>query len=234
MHRDLTNLCRFLLDECLPPLIRDNYWFMYPFFWYCYKSKNVRLMMEFKSYYHTLSEEQFAILYRELDCLSRDRATDLNTRSLNYILSQLDRESTTLLDVGCGSGFFLEKARDAGFEVTGCDLLKAIDIEGCVYVQGNVEQLPFQDRTFDIVTCHHTLEHVRNLSRAVAELKRVAGRQLIVTVPCQRFFRYTLDLHLHFFPLQSILEDTMRMENGICKKVWGDWVYIGTPDRTQA
>ncbi|MDZ7363780.1 MAG: class I SAM-dependent methyltransferase [candidate division KSB1 bacterium] len=40
--------------------------------------------------------------------------------------------------------------------------------------QGFAENMPFSDKTFDYVTCCHTLEHVKDLDKAVAELKRVA------------------------------------------------------------
>ncbi|MFM2048604.1 MAG: hypothetical protein RI955_1152, partial [Bacteroidota bacterium] len=42
MNRSLTNTIRFILDECIPPLIRDSRWFMYPFFYIWYKGKKVK------------------------------------------------------------------------------------------------------------------------------------------------------------------------------------------------
>ena len=61
-------------------------------------------------------------------------------------------------------------------------------IEGTVMAvdlrTADVERLPFDDKSFDTTLCDHTLEHVRNFEKAVAELVRVTRRQLLVIVPC--------------------------------------------------
>jgi hypothetical protein len=75
------------------------------------------------------------------------------------------------------------------------------------------------------VTCFHTLEHTRDLRAAIAELKRVARRQLIVIVPRQRSFFYTLDLHLQFFETPEALAEAMGGEGRI-HQFGSDLVYI--------
>jgi hypothetical protein len=68
---------------------------------------------------------------------------------------------------------------------------------------------------------------VIDIKKAVSELIRVAKKQIIVTVPCQHYFYYTLDLHIHFFPKKEILINLINIENYKIKKIAGDWVYIG-------
>lgn len=46
-------------------------------------------------------------------------------------------------------------------------------------VVGDVQNLPFQDGSFDYVICSHVLEHVEDPQRAAAELSRVAPRGYI-------------------------------------------------------
>jgi SAM-dependent methyltransferase len=46
-------------------------------------------------------------------------------------------------------------------------------------VQGSVEQLPFEDKSFDFVYCSHIMEHVMNPQAACAELSRVGRRGYI-------------------------------------------------------
>ncbi len=227
MDRTFTNALRFILDECLPPIIRDNRLFMYPFFYYWFKGQNIRTLMDFKARAFRMTGKEFAEVYRTIDCRANDRPTDLSNASLAFILSNLDSEMRTLIDIGCGRGFFMAKARERGYEVTGCDLFDKISVEGCRYVQANVESLPFADKSFDIVTCFHTLEHVQHLDRAIAELKRIARKQVVVVTPCQRPYTYTLDLHLHFFPLAALLGAAMNMEDARCTKIGSDWVYFG-------
>ena len=216
------------MDEFVPPIIRDSRLFMYPFYQYWFKGNNIERIMEFKSYVYGLSEKELQDLYCDLSCRANDRPTDLNAESIDYILTNIEASAGSLLDVGCGRGFFLEEVIKLGrYEVAGCDLLEKFAISGGVYHRANVEGLPFADKQFDIVTCNHTLEHVIHLERAISELKRVARKQLVITVPCQKYHYYTLDLHTHFFPSQSKLVNAIGIDTHTCVNLSGDFVYIG-------
>lgn len=228
MNRSITNTIRFFLDECIPPFIRDSRWFMYPFFYIWFKGKNIAFYMDFKSRVYKLSDEEFINAYRNLDCLGTDRPCDLNQASINFMLKNLEEGARTLLDVGCGRGHWLNVvASKTALKVTGCDLHDAVALTSAAYVKGNIEALPFPDQSFDIVTCHHTLEHLKDLPAAIAELKRVARQQIIIVVPCQRYYYYTMDMHINFFPIKAYLQELMKMEKNVCQNVWGDWVFIG-------
>ena len=233
MNRSVTNIIRFFLDECVPPLIRDSKFFMYPFYLVWFKGSGINFIMNFKSHVNKLSEEEFQNVYRELKTLAVDRPTDLNLPSVNYMLKNLEPTAETMLDVGCGRGYWLNKVAGTtpGLKLTGCDLYDNVLLNNANYAKANIENLPFADKTFDIVTCHHTIEHVRNLEKAISELRRVTKQQLIIATPCQRYYYYTLDLHIHFFPEESSLENVIRMKHFSCKKLSGDWVYIGSQSK---
>jgi 2-polyprenyl-3-methyl-5-hydroxy-6-metoxy-1,4-benzoquinol methylase len=216
------------MDELLPPRLRDSRWFMYPFFHIWFKGKNIDTYMDFKDIAYNLSEEEFTSVYKNLDCRASDRPTDLNAESINYMIRSLDPTAQTLLDVGCGRGHWLETvATHTNLRLTGCDVKTPGRSQRINYVSGSIAALPFADNAFDIVTCHHTIEHLRDLPTALAELKRVARKQLIIATPCQRCYFYTLDLHLQFFPIASTLTNAIGMKHHVCKWVHGDWVYIG-------
>lgn len=228
MNRRLTNTIRFIMDELLPPRLRDSRWFMYPFFHIWFKGKNVQTYMDFKDIAYELTEEEFTNVYKNLDCRASDRPTDLNTESINYMIRNLHPEAKTLLDVGCGRGHWLQTlAKRTKLKLTGCDLKTPKPDQRITYVQGSINKLPFPDNSFDIVTCHHTIEHLRDLPTAIAELKRIARKQLIIATPCQRCYFYTLDLHLQFFPIASTLSNAIGMKHFQLKEIHGDWVFIG-------
>lgn len=227
MNRRLTNAIRFFMDECLPPIVRDNRYFMWPFFYIWFKGKNINEYMEFKTLVYQWSREEFEDFYNHRESLGKDRETNISGSSLKFILEHLDPSAQTLLDVGCGTDYFLNKARARGYEIHGCDVLKDIPIRDGFYHAGNIEQLPFADKQFDIVTCHHTLEHIIDLPQAIAELKRVAKTQVEVTLPCQRYFKYTIDEHINFISTKGQLERLMGIKNHVCENIHGDWVYIG-------
>lgn len=229
MNRTITNIVRFGMDELLPPVIRDSKWFMYPFFYYAfkgYKGKDIRPYMDFKAIAYDMTAKEFTDVYQGLESMGGDRPTDISESNMQYVLENLDKSAKTMLDVGCGRGYWANRVSDeTSLAVTGCDVLDHVDIKG-KYVQGDIENLPFKDGEFDIVFSSHTIEHVRNLPKAIKELKRVAKKQVIIVTPCQRYYYYTLDLHLNFFPLESYIKLAVDDPKAICKKVWGDWVVF--------
>jgi len=229
MNRKTTNLLRFFLDECIPPLMRDNRFFMLPLFYLWYKGKNVTRLMEFKKTFHTLSKQDYLKYYQIYDSLPA-RETDLNTSTLKYIVSALKSFSElNIIDVGCGNGYLLTKLHNSGFKkLTGCDINPPETSDGIKYVNAEAENLPFHDLEFDITVCNHTLEHVIDIQKAVLELKRITRKFIVVTIPCQRYYHYTFDLHVHFFPEESYVHNLMRIPNGKCEKIDGDWCYIGS------
>jgi ubiquinone/menaquinone biosynthesis C-methylase UbiE len=94
----------------------------------------------------------------------------------------------TFLDAGCGEGFVAQRVIDAvpGIDLTGCDvsdaaLEMAADANpGARFVVGSVVELPFPDRSFDVVGCFEVLEHLPGElpRRALSELAR--GKNLDV------------------------------------------------------
>ena len=232
MNRSVTNAIRYVLDELLPPVLRDARWFMYPFFYIWYKGNKsaIKTYMDFKSIAYDMTEEQFIDVYRNLDCMARDRPTDLNMACIKYMLENLDPTAETIMDVGCGNGYWLNYVGDHNQKLkrTGCDLYDNVPtLKNANYVKGSIYKLPFEDNAFDIVTCHHTIEHLRELPDAIAELKRVAKKQLIIVTPRQRYYYYTMDMHLNFYPIASYLQQAILIKDNVCKDLQGDWVYLG-------
>ncbi len=101
-----------------------------------------------------------------------------------------DRRGVTLLDVGCGSGTILYLAKRRGFQTFGVDVsatavAAARRQYGLAAEQGTIESVRWNGRSFDCITMHHVLEHLRD---PLATLSFVAGLlkeegSLIVQVP---------------------------------------------------
>ncbi len=93
-----------------------------------------------------------------------------------------------LLDVGCGAGVFLDKARAAGRRAVGTDLavgmVRRAQRHGHAAAASDVTALPFPDATFSAVTAMLVLHLVPDARAALAELARVllpGGRLVVVT-----------------------------------------------------
>ena len=123
--------------------------------------------------------------------------------------------SYRILDLGCGSGSL--PAQLAGLNVAGVDVDVSAPVRNAGFPRACAEshELPFAGRSFDLVICHHSLEHVRDFPGTVREIRRVLRPQgrLFVTVPDGRSFSdrlYRLLLcgggHVQRFTFQAIVD----------------------------
>jgi ubiquinone/menaquinone biosynthesis C-methylase UbiE len=218
------------MDECLPPIIRDTKWFMYPFYYFAYRGKNLKQVMDFKSKVYSFTEKDYDDFYNNLDTISRNRVTDLNQPCIDFILNNIDKTAENVIDIGCGKGYLLSviKEKHPQIEQFGFDIKNPDGTEPFNYVKGNIEALPFADKQFDIVTCSHTVEHLINLEQCIKELKRITKKQLFIVTPKQRYYYYTLDEHVNFFPFKEKLTSVIAIDNHRCENLRGDWVFLGT------
>jgi 2-polyprenyl-3-methyl-5-hydroxy-6-metoxy-1,4-benzoquinol methylase len=106
----------------------------------------------------------------------------------------------SILDIGCGEGVLTEQwaARLGEGRVVGVDLPDPeLSAEWRGRTRANLEfreldvtgGLPFADGEFDLVCATEVLEHVPGPEHVVAEMARVAARQLIVSVPHEPLWR---------------------------------------------
>lgn len=95
-----------------------------------------------------------------------------------------------LLDVGCGYGFFLRLAREAGWEVTGVDMdpmavAYARDRLGVTARLGDLRELRVPPGSFDLVTLWNALDFVPDPLELLREVHRVlkGGGQIFIRTP---------------------------------------------------
>lgn len=230
MKRETTNSIRFVLEELLPPIIRDSA----PMRWLfrLHWGRLVDELEEFRANAHRLSDAEYARVYAALPRVHE--GTDNSEACIRNII-----EATlpgNVLDVGCGTGYLLGALETAlGSDVrnyTGLDFqIDAATREQLPKVgfeESVVEHMPFADKSFDTVICTHVLEHILDIRTCVHELRRVCRKRLIVVVPREREHRFTFNPHLHFFPYRhSFLKHMLPVpENASCELIGRDFFYV--------
>jgi methionine biosynthesis protein MetW len=113
-------------------------------------------------------------------------------------------DTTACLDVGCGdggtSGTWLagHSASYIGVDISS-SAIEAARARGLdARLITDASELPFEEASFDLVTCTEVLEHLFEPQAAVKEMVRVLrpGGRLLVTVPNAAHWRNRLDLAL--------------------------------------
>ncbi|HSX16780.1 MAG TPA: class I SAM-dependent methyltransferase [Patescibacteria group bacterium] len=228
LSRNFSVKVLYVLDQWVPPIMRDSKWFMIVPLKLVLKH-NARDFMTFKDWVFKSTDKEFGDLY-ERTALPQELQgeTDLNEACLNEILKRV--KGKRVLEVGCGRGLLADKL-SAKNKVTGCDIVVSDTVRknypAVKFVAGNIENLPFKDKSFDVVVTTHTLEHVKDLPTAVKELRRIAKEELIIVVPKQRPYKYGFSLHTQFFPYEWSLQGAFGYIKGktTIKNLDGDWFY---------
>ncbi len=127
---------------------------------------------------------------------------NINVRMRDTVLHMLDvQPEETVLDAGCGLGYFLLKLKGSGAVLHGIDTSP----ESVSYVKkhitphaktGSVEQIPYPDNTFDKVLFCEVIEHVADDAKVLREIRRVLkpGGRVVISTPSLKGFRATAKL----------------------------------------
>jgi SAM-dependent methyltransferase len=137
-------------------------------------------------------------------------------KSLNY--------ACTVISVDCDAGAFRSSSSNHP------------SATHAVLAAGDV--LPFPSATFDVVLCHHVLEHVAELSQTLSEIARVLkpdGR-VYISVPdgrglCDRIYRYVFNGgdHVNQFTqlgIVSLVERTIGIQLTHWVKLYASFAYL--------
>ena len=155
------------------------------------------------------------------------------TNSFQRGLDRLVRHKASgskLLDVGCGFGFFLSMARDAGFAVEGIEVGPSLAREGkrmygLEIRPGDILELDLGQMAYDLVTAWDVLEHCANPGDVLMRFSELVAADglLLIRVPdlgflqqglpkhfCQSYLDlvFPLDVHEHAY---HYTEDSLRL-----------------------
>ena len=118
------------------------------------------------------------------------------------IISELIKNNTRVLDVGCGDGILMKHLKDnknvdtRGLEISKNNVQICIS-KGLPVIEGNAERdlQQFPNLSFDFVILSQTLQAFYNPEKVMDDLLRVANKA-IVTIP--NFGYWKVRLHLFF------------------------------------
>ena len=138
------------------------------------------------------------------------------------LINSFDSESKNLLDIGCGTGDFLETALKDNWTITGIEpdeqarQIANSKTNNSVF---EIEQLKkLKPHSFDVITLWHVLEHLPNLEIHAALFKSLlkSNGTLVIAVPNFKSYdaeyyknfwaAYDAPRHLWHFSKQSIAE----------------------------
>lgn len=139
-------------------------------------------------------------MLKKLENLLKNEIDPAFAKRAEFIFQEIeDKKPRTILDAGCGRGFYLYAISLYDFvkEIHGIDIntqyiekAKAVCNDKRIAIKkSNIYKLGYKNNYFDLIVFSEVLEHIGNEEKALTELKRVLkpGGTLVVTVPSYNF-----------------------------------------------
>ena len=130
-----------------------------------------------------------------------DYLSPITIKRYNELLDTFEkfRKTNKILDVGCGIGYFLEVAKERGWEVYGTEFTdEAIQIcssKGINMQKGILSTRNYQSEEYDIITSFEVIEHINNPIEELTNfhaLLRKGGLVYVTTPNFNSLVRYRL------------------------------------------
>lgn len=109
---------------------------------------------------------------------------------LKTLIDNEIQNNWTILDAGCGRDSPLKHIKNGSYKV-GLDFYEPYIVQSKAkrihndYVIGDVKEMPFKDKSFDVAVSIEVLEHLDKDDglKMIKEMERVAKRKIILTTP---------------------------------------------------
>ena len=159
-------------------------------------------------------------------------------RKLNLI-NKIANNHNNLLDVGCGTGFFLSQCKEKAWKVTGVEQSdvarkKAEErIKDSVYP--SINALIDTENKFDVITLWHVFEHLHDINKSFEQLKSMLNPNgvLVLALPnlCSKdakiygnhWAAFDVPRHLSHFSSKSVKQLAEKHEMKVTKIVPMKW-----------
>ncbi len=194
--------------------------------------------------------------YQSQDYISHhDEAKDLMSKVYNYVrdftlnkklmlVNTLIPSKGKLLDIGCGTGNFLQVCHDNNWQTIGTEpdqeARKIAKERTKSEIVENIALLQILPNTFQIITMWHVLEHVHELNETVRWLEKnlATNGKIIIAVPNpdsydatkygSKWAAYDVPRHLYHFTKSSM--NSLLNKHGLkidqIKPMWFDSYYV--------
>ncbi|KAA6438799.1 class I SAM-dependent methyltransferase [Dyadobacter flavalbus] len=203
------------------------------------------------------SEEDIGQYYQSNDYISHhdDGKNVMNkvyTSVRNYtikekvkLINELSGSKGALLDIGCGTGAFLQAVKTDGWNIAGTEpdqearTIANEKAAGRIY--SDIYNSSLENQQFDIITLWHVLEHVHKLNETInwLSLHLKENGKIIIAVPNPQSYdalkygrfwaAYDVPRHLYHFTKASMQKLLQKHNLTVIKTLpmWFDSFYVG-------
>ena len=126
-----------------------------------------------------------------------------------------------LLDIGAGTGDFLVEAKKSGWSITGIEpssKAKSIATAKGISFVNNLQKL--ENHSQDVITMWHVLEHVPDIEKEIAELKRILKHDGVLIIAVPNYKSYDAQYYGNFWAAYDVPRHLWHFSKTSIKKLF--------------
>ena len=139
------------------------------------------------------------------------------------LINQVSENGKTLLDIGCGTGHFLQVAANAGWEISGIEpneQARSIANNKTNNVVFDTDLLSkFEAHSFDVITLWHVLEHLPNLEQHFETFKKLLKPDGVLIIAVPNYKSYDAKLYKEFWAAYDVPRHLWHFSQDAIKKL---------------
>ncbi len=116
------------------------------------------------------------------------------------LINSFNTEEKTILDIGAGTGDFLSVCKKNNWEINGVEPsenARELASKKNIILENSVKE--FQNKTFDVITLWHVLEHIPTLPEFIQTLKKLLKPNGILIIAVPNYKSYDAQIYKEFW-----------------------------------
>lgn len=129
-------------------------------------------------------------------------------KKVDLVKAHATGDPIRLLDIGCGTGYFLQAAKERGMMVSGIEkdekARESATIRSGLTVNDGDSLWKIENESFDVITLWHVLEHLEKLNETISKIKEIIASEGIVVLALPNCRSYDAGFYKEFWAAYDI------------------------------
>jgi SAM-dependent methyltransferase len=141
------------------------------------------------------------------------------------LINSFHHSIKTLLDIGCGTGEFLNFAALKGWNTTGVEPSEKAKTFAQTNYRLKIENERWLEQTtelFSVITMWHVLEHVHELKKRIDQLNRLLSENGVVIIAVPNIDSYDKEYYKQFWASYDVPRHLYHFSPAVIKKLFSD------------
>ena len=152
-------------------------------------------------------------------------------QKLNWIESQSSAEGN-LFDFGAGTGDFLAAAKKRNWNIEGVEPnpgARKLASEKGIVLRENSSTFP--NKSFDVITLWHVLEHIPNLEEQISELDRLLRRDGCIVIAVPNFNSYDAKVYKEHWAAYDVPRHLYHFSRTAISTIFSKFGFVVTEEK---